>query len=397
MKYIFKNAYFPFKDKLQEVYVEDGKIKEIASEIKNQDGEEVDLEGRILIKGFVDGHMHLDKALIADKVANKSGTLEEAIRVMSKYKPEMSKEDIEERARKVIEMSLENGTRFMRSHVDVDEAAGLKSMEVLLQLREEYKDRVEIQLVAFPQDGIVESEKSYAYLEEALKLGADVVGGIPATEKDPIKHLEMIFDLALKYDVDIDMHVDETDDPDVLTLKDLAEMTIENGYEGRVTAGHCCSLAANPKEDILPIIDLVKKAKINIISLPSTNLYLQGRDDSYDVRRGITPVKFLVENGIPVLMGSDNIRDLFNPFGNSNLLEELLVAAHGVHMGGEEDLNHLFNMVSSVPGRVLGFDYELKEGTPANFVVVDAKDRSSAIIDQASIYGYFAEGKFKIN
>lgn len=398
MKYIFKNAYFPFDNKVKDVYVENGVIKEINSKIDNQDVEEiVDLEERMLIKGFVDGHMHLDKALIADKISNKSGTLEEAISIMSKYKPEMSKEDIEERARKVIKMSWKNGTRFMRTHVDVDESAGLKSLEVLLKLKEEYKDKVEIQIVAFPQDGIVESEKSYSYLEEALKLGADVVGGIPATEKDPIKHLEMIFKLALKYDVDIDMHVDETDDPNVLTLKDLAEMTIENGYEGRVTAGHCCSLAANTKEDILPIIELVKKAKINIISLPSTNLYLQGRGDNYDIRRGITPVKFLVENSVPVLIGSDNIRDPFNPFGNSNLLEELLIASHGVHMGGENDLNRLFDMVSIVSGKVLGFDYEIKEKTQANFVVIDAKDKASAIIDQSSIYGYFEENKFKIN
>lgn len=397
MKYILKNAYFPFDNQIKDIYVEAGIVKDIGHGLNVESATVIDLEKRMVIDGFVDGHMHLDKALIADKISNKSGTLEEAISIMSNYKPEMSKEDIENRARKVLDMALAQGTRYARTHVDVDESAGLKSMEVLLKLREEYKEKINIQIVAFPQEGIVESKKSYAYLDEALKLGADVVGGIPAIEKDPLKHMEMIFNLALKYDVDIDMHVDETDDPKSLTLRDLAKMTIDNDYEGRVTAGHCCSLAANPKDKILPIIELVKEARIGIISLPSTNLYLQGRGDSYNVRRGITPVKFLVEEGVNVLIGSDNIRDPFNPFGNSNLLEELLIAAHGVHMGGEKDLNKLFDMISIVPGKVLGFDYGIREGKRANFVVVNASNKASAIIGQVGMFGYFEEGKFKTN
>lgn len=279
----------------------------------------------------------------------------------------------------------------------MDENIGLKSLEALIELREEYKDRLLIQIVAFPQDGIVKSQENYEYLEEALKLGADLVGGIPATEDDPIKHMEMIFDLAIKYDVDVDMHIDETDDPTSLTLKDLAEMTIANGYKGRVTAGHCCSLSANTREAIAPVIELVKKAGISIITLPSTNLYLQGRGDSYNVRRGIAPVKFLLENNIPVLIGSDNIRDPFNPFGNGDLLEELLVSAHGVHMGGEEDLNKLFDMVSIIPAQALGLDYEIGENDEASFVVIDAKTKASAIIGQANVFGSFIGMEFTIN
>lgn len=357
----------------------------------------VDLENRIIINGFVDGHMHLDKALIGEKVMNKSGTLFEAIEIMSRYKSNMTKEDVKARSRKILDLAYKNGTRFLRTHIDVDHKIQLKSIEALLELREEYKEVLDIQIVAFPQDGINQNSKSQFYLEEALKMGVDLVGGIPAIEEDPIKHMNIIFDLAMKYDVDIDMHIDETDDPKSLIIKDLGEMTIANGYIGRVTAGHCCSLAANEREDILPIINLIKRAKINIISLPSTNLYLQGRGDKKNIRRGITPVKYLIEEGIPVIIASDNIRDPFNPFGNANLLEEVLIAAHGCHMGGEEDLNKLFDMVSIISGESLGFGYEIKEGKKANFIVLDAVTKVDSIIRQANIFGYFAENIFRTN
>ena len=399
MNYILKNGYLPFINEIQDVYIKDGLVEKIGRDIKpiDLDTKIIDLENRIVINGFVDGHMHLDKALIGEKVINKSGTLYEAIEIMSKYKHSMTKEDVKERSKKILDLSFRNGTRFLRTHIDVDHKIQLKSIEALLELKEEYKELIDIQIVAFPQDGIIKNSKSYFYLEEALKMGADIVGGIPAIEEDSIKHMNMIFDLAMKYDVDIDMHIDETDDASSLIINDLAKLTIANGYIGRVTAGHCCSLAANEEEIILPIVELIKKAKINIISLPSTNLYLQGRGDKINIRRGIAPVKYLLDHDIPVAIGSDNIRDPFNPFGNGNLLEEILIAAHGCHMGGEKDLNKLFDMVSIIPGEALKFQYNIKEGNKANFIVIDAKTKADSIIRQANIYGYFKSNIFETN
>lgn len=399
MNYILKNGYLPFINEIQDVYIKDGLVEKIGRDIKHIDLDTkiIDLENRLVINGFVDGHMHLDKALIGEKVINKSGTLYEAIEIMSKYKHDMTKEDVKERSKKILDLSFRNGTRFLRTHIDVDDKIQLKSIEALLELKEEYKELIDIQIVAFPQDGIIKNSKSYFYLEEALKMGADIVGGIPAIEEDPIKHMNMIFDLAMKYDVDIDMHIDETDDASSLIINDLAKLTIANGYIGRVTAGHCCSLAANEEEIILPIVELIKKAKINIISLPSTNLYLQGRGDKINIRRGIAPVKYLLDHNIPVAIGSDNIRDPFNPFGNGNLLEEILIAAHGCHMGGEKDLNKLFDMVSIIPGEALKFDYDIKEGNKANFIVIDAKTKVDSIIRQANIYGYLKNNIFETN
>ncbi|WP_025641740.1 amidohydrolase family protein [Schnuerera ultunensis] len=399
MNYILRNGYFPFTNEITDIYIKEGIVQNIGEgfEKNNPQAKLIDLEGRILMDGFVDSHMHLDKALIGERIINKSGTLNEAIKIMSKYKSQMTKEDIKERAEKVLEMAFQKGTRFIRTHIDVDETIGIKSVEVLLELKEKYKDMINIQIVAFPQEGIVGNRKSYNYLEEALKLGADLVGGIPATEDEPIKHIKMIFELGMKYDVDIDMHIDETDDAKSLTIRDLANITIANGYIGRVTAGHCCSLSANDKNTIRPVIDLVKKAKINIIALPSTNLYLQGRGDEFNIRRGIAPVKLLLDNGIPVMIGSDNIRDPFNSFGNGNLLEELLIAAHGTQMGGEDDLNKLFDTVSIVPGKILGFGFGIKEKDKAKFIVLDARTKMDSIIGQVNIFGYFKNNMFEIN
>ncbi|HHV39335.1 MAG TPA: amidohydrolase family protein [Tepidimicrobium sp.] len=397
MDYILKNGRIASLDEIKDIYIKGGKIERIGENIKANglDVEIIDLENRLVLDGFVDAHMHLDKALINERIANRSGTLDEAIRIMGEYKPKMSMEDIKDRANRVLEKAYGNGTRYIRTHVDVDHIIKLNSLQALMEIREEWKDKVEMQIVAFPQEGVVDKEEAFHYLREAVEMGADIVGGIPAREENPVEHISMIFDLALKHDLDIDMHIDETDDPKSLTLRDLANMAVKNGYIGRVSAGHCCSLAANEKEDILPILELVKEASLNIISLPSTNLYLQGRGDTRNIRRGITPIKYMIEQDVDVFIASDNVRDAFNPFGNANLLEIALITAHGAHMGGEENLKNLFDMVSHLPMEAFGFNKNLKVGNRANFIMLDAVSKPGAIISQSGLYGYFEDGKLR--
>lgn len=391
MNYLFKNCYLPFEEKIRDIYVEDGYITRIDSDIDGLFADKIiDIENRILFNGFVDSHMHLDKALIGEKVFNKSGTLKEAIGIMSTYKKSMTKKDIKDRARQTLKLSYNHGTRFLRTHVDVDEIIGLKGLEAILELKEEYEKLIQIQVVAFPQEGFLNNPSNYNVLEESLKLGADIVGGIPANENDPIRHIDMIFELAKKYCKDIDMHIDETDDPDTLTLKYLAEKTLLEKYQKRVTADHCCSLSANKLEYIENLLSLTKKAEINIITLPSTNLYLQGRDDKKNFRRGITRVKDLLEREIAVSIGSDNIRDPFNPFGNGNLMEEALIAAHGCHMGGLDDLDKIFEMTTIIPSSMFK-DYAVQEKQKAKFVVLDTDKKHKAIVNQTDILGYFSE------
>lgn len=328
--------------------------------------------------------MHLDTVLTADELANKSGTLEEAIEISGKIKSTATKEGAKRRANQVLEWGYENGLRALRTHCDIDQTAELKFLEVLLELREEWQDKLEIQIVSFPQEGL--NQKILEMMEESLKMGADLLGGIPANSKKPLRHIKNIFELAVQYDVDIDMHIDETDDPDSLTIKDLARETIKRDYQGRVTADHCCSLAANKVEDLNEVFTLAKKAELNIITLASTNLCLQGRNDKVAPRRGITRVKALLENDIPVFLGSDNIRDSFNPFGNANMLEEALIAAHGCYMGNPQDLKKLFKMITVYPQENLKFKSGIKKNAEAEFIILDQRDPAQAIIEQSPIF-----------
>ncbi len=394
MRYLFKNCFMPFTNQVKAIYVKDGFIESVVTNPDDRPCDKtIDIQNRIVFSGFVDIHMHLDKALIGEKVFNKSGTLNEAIDIMTEYKKNMSKEDIKDRARKALNLSYKHGTRYIRTHVDVDEIVGLQGIEAILELKEEFKGKIQIEIVAFPQEGFTNNLENYKFLEQALESGADIVGGIPAMEDDPVKHINMIFDLAKKYDKNIDMHIDETDDPDTLTLKYLAEKTINEDYQRRVVAGHCCSLAANKLEDIQTILGLTKDAEITIVALPSTNLYLQGRGDLKNFRRGITRVKDLLREGICVCVGSDNIRDPFNPFGNANLLEVGLIAAHGCQMGGLDDLEEMFDMISLVPASLFE-NYEIRENQEAKFVVIDTEKKHKTIIGQAKIFGYFEKEEF---
>ena len=386
MNVLFRNASLCASRTLCDLAVVDGHIH------FPQDSEDIrydrviEADGRIVFKGFADIHTHLDKALVADKVKNQSGTLEEAISIMGPYKASMSDEDIRERAEKVLQMCWQNGTRYIRTHVDVDRHIGVRSVRVLKQLKDEWADRIRLEIVAFPQEGIVEDHGNYLALEEALKAGADLIGGIPANEADPEEHIRMIFALAVKYDCDIDMHVDENDNPESLTILELARQTIENHYQGRVFAGHLCSLGSCDENTVSRVMHAVKQARIQIISLPSTNLYLEGRGDRTCVRRGIAPIKTIMDSyGIPTAIASDNIRDPFNPFGNGNPLQTALIAAHGCHMGGVHDLENLFSAVSETPMRMMGLDPVFREGDVCPVVMLDAVSAEEAIISQSKI------------
>lgn len=360
-------------------------ILEVARDLSVDNEQVLDCKGNLVAPGFIDCHMHLDKTMIAIDTPNESGTLDEAIAITRLRKQQFTINEVKERARVTLEKAIAAGTTRLRTNVDVDPLAGLVGLEALLELRDEYRDRVDIQLVAFPQEGINKSPGTVNLLEEALRLGADVLGGIPAKDTEPALHIQKIFDLAEKYGVPLDIHTDESDDPEDLTILEIAEQVMARGLQGRVTVAHCCSLAALPPERLEPVLQIISKAKLNVVSLPSTNLNLQGRWDSHKVRRGIAPVRRLLEQGINVAFASDNVRDAFNPFGNANLVQVALLAAHGCHMGGTVDLKQIFTMITTTPGMLMGIDNTIKTGNRADLVLLSAKDCVQAIIEQAGI------------
>jgi len=384
LELLIRNAKLRNREGTWDIGVKDGKIALIDRNISEKAEQEIDAQGKLTVPAFIDPHIHLDKVNIVDVVRpNKSGTLTEAIEIIWDKKAKYTTEDIVERAGDVIRRGAINGTTRMRTHVDVDTIGGLKPLEGVLAAREKYKDIMDIQIVAFPQEGILKNPGCEELMWKAMELGADIVGGMPANEHTPDdsrRHIEICFDIAEKYDADIDMHVDETDDPFYRTLEMLADETIKRGWQGRVTAGHTCALAAYDDHYASYVIEKVKKAGIHMITNPVTNLMLQGRNDKQPVRRGITRVKELLAAGINVSFGQDCVKDTFYPFGSADLLQVALVTAHAAHMSLPHEIEKVFDMMTYDAAKVLRLEnYGLEEGKDADIVVIDAYTVNDAI------------------
>ena len=363
--------------------VKEGRVARVAPHIDG-DGPEVDARGKLVAPTFVDPHVHLDKALITETVRdNVSGTLTEAIEIIWERKRRYDPDEILARANRVIRWAVRHGTTALRSHADVDTIGGLVPVEALLALKQQVAHLVDLQVVAFPQEGILQDPGSADLMRRAMELGADAVGGMPYNERTPEDsraHVEFCLELAREFDADVDMHVDETDDPGARTLAMLADATLRFGWEGRVTAGHTCALAAYPDPYAAKVIGLVERAGIHMITNPATNLMLQGRYDRQPVRRGITRVKELMAAGVNVGYGQDCLLDTFYPtFGQADLLEVGLITAHAAQLSMPSEVDALFDMPTVNGAGVMRLaDYGLTEGCRASFNILDCPDVQEA-------------------
>ncbi|MCD4715007.1 MAG: amidohydrolase family protein [Clostridiales bacterium] len=369
---------------LTDIGITDGKLSQIASSISSKDTEEIDAAGLLVTPPFIEPHIHLDKVNILDVVRpNVSGTLTEAIEIIWDKKKNYTVEDVVERSMKVIQKAIQNGTLHMRTYVDVDTIGGLRPLEGILALKEQVKHLIDLQIVAFPQEGIVKNHGCAELLWQAMEMGADIIGGMPANEASPTDshyHVDLIFKIAKAFNVDVDMHVDETDDPFYRTLEMVADATIKNHWQGRVTAGHTCALAAYDDHYANYVMDKVKDAGMFMITNPVTNLMLQGRNDKQPIRRGITRVKELLSRDITMSFGQDCVRDTFYPFGSADMLQVALITAHAAQMSLPHEREKLFDMITSDAARILKLDdYGLVVGNSANLVIIDAKNIDEAI------------------
>jgi cytosine deaminase len=343
----------------------------------------LDAEGRMAVPGFVEPHIHLDKAMISERApVNVSGTLTEAIEILWEIKRNYTVDEIADRASRVITQALENGVSKLRTHVDVDPIGGTRPAEGLIRARDRFHDLLDIQIVAFPQEGIVKSPGTEALMRQVMKLGVDVVGGMPFNEASPAdsrRHIEIVFDIAKEFDADIDMHVDETDDPKARTLEVLAELTIANRWQGRVTAGHTCALASYPRNYADHVIDRLREANVNMIANPATNLMLQGRLDDYPKRRGVTQVKELLAAGVNVACGQDCVHDTFYPFGQNDPLEIAFLLCHASQMSQPPEILTVMDMITNKGAKALRVpDFGVAVGAVADLVVLDARDAREA-------------------
>ncbi|HXH81796.1 MAG TPA: amidohydrolase family protein, partial [Candidatus Tectomicrobia bacterium] len=334
----------------------------------------IDLGGRLVTPGLVESHIHLDKALLSDRVSTTAGTLEEAIRVTARAKQSFTIEDVRARARRVLDMAVRHGTTAMRSHVEVDPVVGLTGLEALLPLRDEYAPALALQLCAFAQEGILQAPGTEALLRRALEMGADLVGGCPYNDTDGLAHIRIVFELAAAFGVDADFHVDFADEPVHLHVRAIAAETVRRGWQGRVVLGHLTELAALPAAEQEAIAAQLAEARIGVIALPATDLYLMGRRDERNVRRGLTPLRRLLGAGVPVALSSNNVRNPFTPVGTADLALLTLLAAVAAHMGSAADLRALVDMITVHPARLLRLaDYGLAPGCRADLVVWDCE------------------------
>jgi cytosine/creatinine deaminase len=331
---------------------------------------------------FIDPHHHLDCAYL-DEYINHSGTLEEAIEINARIKDDRPAEEIYAKACRALTEALANGTGWIRNHVDVDSVSGLKLLHPIVEAKEKFAGVVDVQIVCFPQLGLVRDPESVPWMRESMRQGADVVGGMPHAEvnmQDAQKHIDIAFEIAKQFDADVDMHIDETDDPNSRTLELLAETTLREGYQGRVIAGHCCALAAYPDEYAQRVMDKVAEAEITVVTNPMINLYLQGRGDSQPVRRGITRVKELLQAGANISCGLDDVKNIFFPFGRMDMLEVALVTALTAHLSTPAEIQTAFDMPRQRAAQALRLaDYEIQAGAPANFTLFAATNAQDAL------------------
>lgn len=336
----------------------------------------IDVQGHTVLPGFVDPHVHLDKCLLGEVMRpNESGTLQEAIEITNEFKRNYDPEEIAERATRVIEEAVRNGTTRIRVFVDVGTIGGLRPFEGLMLTKERVAGLADIEIVAFPQEGIVRDPGASDLLGDALEAGADVVGGLPwyeFTDADMREHIDTCFDLAQRFGRPIHMLVDDTDDPNSRSLEYLAVKTIRSEVPGPVSASHCGALAAYDDTYAAKVIDMVRQADVNIVSNAHISLMLAGRGDHQPVRRGITRVRELLAAGVNVASGQDDVHDPYYPFGKPDQLEVALFMSHAAHLSLPNELETVLDMVTVNAARVLGVDrYGVAAGNPADLVVVE--------------------------
>lgn len=382
---IIRHAQLHRRAGLVDIAVQNGSFAKIAADLSSERAtREIDAAGRLVVPPFIDAHVHLDAVLtVGQPRYNASGTLLEGIQIWSERKPSLTHEDVKRRALEEIRWEVAQGTLHIRSHVDVCDP-NLTALRALLEVREEVRDMCDLQLVAFPQDGILSFPNGRELMRQALELGCDVVGGIPHyewTRDMGVEDVHYAFALAHEFNRDIDCHCDETDDPHSRFTEVMAADTIEHGWQGRVTASHCTAMHSYDNAYAFKLIRLLAQAQVNVIANPFDNVVLQGRFDTYPKRRGITRVKELVSSGVNVALGHDSIMDPWFPLGRGDMLAAAQLALFLCHMSGYEEIQDVLDLITTNAARTLRIQdrYGLVEGKPADLLIIDAPSAFEAL------------------
>jgi cytosine deaminase len=380
---IIRNTNLPDGRTGMDIAVDNGLISTVVPALEARAHREIDAAGRLVSPPFVDSHFHLDSTLTYGRPrVNQSGTLLEGIELWGELKPDLTVENIKARARELCRWAIARGTLAIRSHVDVSDDR-LLAVKALLEVREEIKPYIDLQLVAFPQDGYLRCPGSAANLERALDLGVDVVGGIPHFERtmaDGSASIITLCELAAQRGLRVDMHCDESDDPQSRHIEMLTHQTRRLGLQDRVTGSHLTSMHSMDNYYVSKLIPLMAEARMQVVANPLINITLQGRHDTYPKRRGMTRVKELMEAGINVAFGQDALLDPWYSFGSHDMLEVAHMGLHVAQMTGRAQMGQIFEAVTVNAAKVMGLEgYGLEPGCRADMVILQAKDPHEAL------------------
>ncbi len=393
------NARLPGQSGLHRVEINAGRFSQISAQPETllAAAGELDAAGNLLLPPFVEPHIHLDAALTAGQPRwNQSGTLFEGIECWGERKAMLSRDDVISRAEQTLKLFAAHGIQYVRTHVDVTDPH-LTALRAMVEVRDRVREFVDLQIVAFPQEGILSFPGGKDLMKEAVTVGADVIGGIPHfefTRDYGVESVKLLMDLAEANDCLVDVHCDEIDDPQSRFLEVLAAEALSRDYGSRVTASHTCAMHSYEDAYCSRLFRLLGKSGLRFVALPTENLHLQGRFDGYPKRRGITRVPELLDAGLKVCFGQDSIHDPWYPMGNGNLLRTLDVGLHACHMLGMERIETALEIVTDNGAAALNLsEYGIAVGNPARCMVLNGSTPYEVLLNQSPVLASVRDGR----
>lgn len=389
---IFRNALLRSSAAPVDIGVKGGRIAAIEPGLACE-AVEVDVGGHLALPGFVDTHIHLDKACLLGRCGHSHGSVSDAIRAVAGMKKDFTVEDVYARGARVLERAILHGTTRMRTHVEIDPRIGLRGFEAVKALKRDYAWAIDLSLCVFPQEGLTNDAGAEELLIQALNDGGEVIGGCPYTDTDPNAHLDRIFDLAQQFDVDVDLHLDFDLDPSWWHLDEVCRQSERRNYQGRVAIGHATKLSALAPERLKAATAQLATSGVAVTVLPATDLYLMGREATHNAPRGLTLAHKLAGDGVLCSIATNNVLNPFTPFGDASLLRMANFYANVAH-ASVSDFDTCLDLVTELPARLMNLnDYGIKIGNPADLIVLDTQDSRFAIAELPDIVMGFKAGR----
>ena len=376
-----------------DIGIDKGRIAVIEPKLAAE-GETLDLGGRLVTPGFIETHIHLDKSRILGRCKAEKGDLEEAIGEVARQKKLFTAEDVYARAKVTLEKAILNGTTHMRTQLEVDPGIGLRGLEGVRPLIEEYKWAIDLEICIFPQEGLLNNPGTDELMVAALKSGGSVVGAAPYTDSSPHGQIDRIFAIARELDIDIDMHLDFAPTPDDLDLLYVCELAERFKWGGRVAIGHVTKLSTAPPDLLAKCAKRMADAGVALTVLPSTDLYLMGRHMTHGVMRGVAEAHKLLHHGVNCTLSTNNVLNPFTPFGDCSLVRMANIYANICQVGSAHDTRECFNMITTRSAKLMNLEeYGLEVGKPADLAVLDAESAEQAVAELAPVLYAFKRGR----